>query len=267
MLPFLSLISVAELGRNPTVKDEIATTGGGSTSALMFTYPVHQAADILFCRANLVPVGKDQLPHLELTRTIARRFNERYSAGIPYFPEPEALLSRAPLLLGLDGRKMGKSLGNSIPLAASADETAHLIRAAKTDSERRITYEPERRPEVSNLLEIASLSPGVRPGRSRTRSATRGRRPSSASSSTPSTSTSDRSAADVTSWRRTPASCDPSSSAVTHSRDRSHRQRSGAFTNSCTRPTEYLLPVVTAVDAAFRHRWAWESSNAGRSFS
>ena len=164
ILPFLSLISVAELGRNPTVKDEIATTGGGSTSALMFTYPAHQAADILFCRANLVPVGKDQLPHLELTRTIARRFNERYSPDSPYFPEPEALLSRAPLLLGLDGRKMGKSRGNSIPLAASADETARLIRAARTDSERRITYEPDRRPEVSNLLEIASLGLGRPPG-------------------------------------------------------------------------------------------------------
>jgi tryptophanyl-tRNA synthetase len=164
ILPFLSLISVAELGRNPTVKDEIAMTGGGSTSALMFTYPAHQAADILFCHANLVPVGKDQLPHLELTRTIARRFNERYSPDVPYFPEPEALLSRTPLLLGLDGRKMGKSRGNSIPLAASADETARLIRGAKTDSERRITYEPERRPEVSNLLEIASLSLGRPPG-------------------------------------------------------------------------------------------------------
>ena len=88
ILPFLSLISVAELGRNPTVKDEIAMTGGGSTSALMFTYPAHQAADILFCRANLVPVGKDQLPHLELTRTIARRFNERYSPDLPYSPSP-----------------------------------------------------------------------------------------------------------------------------------------------------------------------------------
>jgi tryptophanyl-tRNA synthetase len=163
LLPFLSLISVAELGRNPTVKEEIAMTGGGSTSALMFTYPAHQAADILFCRANLVPVGRDQLPHLELTRTIARRFNERYSPDLPYFPEPEALLSRTPVLLGLDGRKMGKSRGNSIPLAASADETAHLIRGAKTDSERRITYEPRRRPEVSNLLEIASLSLGRRP--------------------------------------------------------------------------------------------------------
>jgi tryptophanyl-tRNA synthetase len=157
VLPFLSLVSVAELGRNPTVKEEVAMSGGGSTSALMFTYPVHQAADILFCHANLVPVGKDQLPHLELTRTIARRFNERYSPDRPYFPLPQALLSQTPLLLGLDGRKMGKSRRNSIPLAAGEDETARLINGAKTDAERHITYDPERRPEVANLLQIAAL--------------------------------------------------------------------------------------------------------------
>jgi tryptophanyl-tRNA synthetase len=163
LLPFLSLVSVAELSRNPTVKEEIATAGGGSTSALMFTYPVHQAADILFCRANLVPVGKDQLPHLELTRTIARRFNERYSRERPYFPQPEALLSRVPLLLGLDGRKMGKSRGNSIPIAAGEGQTARLIRSAKTDGDRRITYDPKHRPEVSNLLRIATLCLERRP--------------------------------------------------------------------------------------------------------
>ncbi|GAA2120567.1 hypothetical protein GCM10009759_69590 [Kitasatospora saccharophila] len=73
MLPFLSLVSVAELSRNPTVKDEITHSRQGTVSGLMFTYPVHQAADILFCKADLVPVGQDQLPHLELTRTIARR--------------------------------------------------------------------------------------------------------------------------------------------------------------------------------------------------
>jgi tryptophanyl-tRNA synthetase len=157
LLPFLSLVSTAEVGRNPTVKEEIAATGGRATSALMFVYPVHQAADILFCHANLVPVGKDQLPHLELTRTIARRFNERYSPGRPYFEPPEALLSRTPLLLGLDGRKMGKSLRNAVPLAAGEDETARLIRRAKTDPERRISYDPVRRPEVANLLRIASL--------------------------------------------------------------------------------------------------------------
>ena len=157
MLPFLSLVSVAEVSRNPTVKDEFASAGGAAMSALMFTYPVHQAADILFCHANLVPVGSDQLPHIELTRTIARRFNDRYSPGRPYFPEPDGLLSDAPLILGMDGGKMSKSRGNAIALAASEDETAQLIRTARTDTERQITYEPERRPEISNLVLLAAL--------------------------------------------------------------------------------------------------------------
>ncbi len=157
MLPFLSLVSVAELRRNPTVKDEAAAAGLAGMTALMFTYPVHQAADILSCHANLVPVGKDQLPHLELTRVIARRFNERYSPGQPYFPEPEALLSAAPLLVGLDGRKMGKSFNNSVRIRATADETAALVARAKTDSERVISYEPDRRPGVAGLLLMAAL--------------------------------------------------------------------------------------------------------------
>ena len=90
MLPFLSLVSVAELERNPTVKQELADSGR-SMSGLLLTYPVHQAADILFCHADVVPVGRDQLPHLELTRTIARRFTQRYG---PCFTEPEAAAVR-----------------------------------------------------------------------------------------------------------------------------------------------------------------------------
>jgi tryptophanyl-tRNA synthetase len=110
MLPLLSLVSVTELSRNPTVKDEMKAAGLSSMSGLMFTYPVHQAADILFCKATTVPVGKDQLPHIELTRTIARRFNTRYGmTGAEPFPLPDALLSDAPLLLGTDGQKMSKS--------------------------------------------------------------------------------------------------------------------------------------------------------------
>ncbi len=88
LLPFLSLVSVPELERNPTVKDEIQHSRQSSVSGLMFTYPAHQAADILFCKANLVPVGQDQLPHVEITRTIARRFNHRYADGAPVFPGP-----------------------------------------------------------------------------------------------------------------------------------------------------------------------------------
>lgn len=154
MLPFLSLMSVAELQRNPTVKAETAATGGRGMSGLMLTYPVHQAADILFCAANLVPVGQDQLPHLETTRLIARRFNDRYGAGLS---EPEALLSAAPLLLGTDGAKMSKSAGNAISLRAGEDETTRLIRSAKTDADRHIAYDPARRPEVSSLLLTAAL--------------------------------------------------------------------------------------------------------------
>jgi tryptophanyl-tRNA synthetase len=157
LLPFLSLVSTAELSRNPTVKDEIAHSRQASVSGLMFTYPVHQAADILFCKANLVPVGQDQLPHLELARTVARRFNDRYGAGRAVFPQPSALLSRAPVLLGTDGAKMSKSRGNAIALAAGADETARLIKGARTDAERHITYDPATRPEVSSLLLLAAL--------------------------------------------------------------------------------------------------------------
>ena len=104
-------------------------------------------------------MGQDQLPHVEMTRLIARRFNERYPgpAGVLVFPEPDALLSTAPLLLGTDGAKMSKSRGNAIALRATADETASLIKGAKTDAQRRIGYDPAARPEVSSLVLLAAL--------------------------------------------------------------------------------------------------------------
>jgi tryptophanyl-tRNA synthetase len=101
--------------------------------------------------------------HLELTRTIARRFNARYAPETGIFPEPEALLSAAPLLLGTDGGKMSKSRGNAVALADDADQTARLIRGAKTDSIRHITYEPATRPEVSSLVLLAALCLGRDP--------------------------------------------------------------------------------------------------------
>jgi len=165
LLPFLTLVSMGELDRNPTVKEEIEAAGLTTVNAGMYTYPVHQAADILFCKGNVVPVGKDQLSHLELTRKIARRFNQRYGKSHPVFPEPEALLSEAPKILGLDGaQKMSKSRNNAVALGASADETARLVKRATTDAERRITYDPEKRPAVSNLLELVSLCTGDKPG-------------------------------------------------------------------------------------------------------
>ncbi|HEX6338556.1 MAG TPA: tryptophan--tRNA ligase [Jiangellaceae bacterium] len=160
MLPFLALTTVPELQRNPTVKSEAADAGLSSTNGLLLTYPVHQAADILFCHGNLVPVGQDQLPHIEQTRLVARRFNERFGR---LFTEPQALLSDSPVLLGIDGRKMSKSRGNGISLRANEDETARLIRRAVTDSERMITYEPARRPEVASLLLVGAQCAGTSP--------------------------------------------------------------------------------------------------------
>lgn len=159
MVPFLTLVSNAELSRNPTVKEEIQAAGLKSVNAGMYTYPVHQAVDILFCKGNDVPAGKDQLPHIEMARTIARRFNEKFCKGRePIFPEPNVLLSKTPHIMGLDGsQKMSKSRGNAIMLSATEDETAALIKKAKTDGDRNITYDPINRPEVANLLMLISL--------------------------------------------------------------------------------------------------------------
>ena len=100
---------------------------------------------------------KDQLPHIEQTRQIARKFNERYGH---VFPEPEGVLNSAPEIPGLDGRKMSKSYGNAISLCLTEEETAKLIKKSKTDSERSITFDKENRPGVSALLTTASLCTG-----------------------------------------------------------------------------------------------------------
>jgi tryptophanyl-tRNA synthetase len=179
VLPFLSLISEPELHRNPTVKAELLAAqvrGARPLTGLMLTYPVHQAADILFCKGNVVPVGKDQLPHIEVTRLLARRFNEHF-CGVKYdqldsqgkplnignavFPEPNALLSKASHVPGLDGRKMSKSFGNTISLSMSEDETASVIKKSPTDSIREVSYDPENRVEVSSLLTICALVEGL----------------------------------------------------------------------------------------------------------
>lgn len=159
---FLSLVTEAELHRNPTVKAELEAAQR-PMSGLLLTYPVHQAADILCAKANLVPVGQDQLPHLEQTRVVAKRFNKRYPAvnakgekhGV--LPLAQALLGQGAMILGTDAQKMSKSRHNTIELRASADETAKILKKAVTDSDRNITYDPVGRPAVANLLLIASL--------------------------------------------------------------------------------------------------------------
>jgi tryptophanyl-tRNA synthetase len=124
------------LERVPTYKDKIAQLGsqGKDINTYGFLgYPELMTADIILYKADTVPVGEDQLPHLELAREIVRRFNNLYK---PIFPEPNAFLSKAPLLPGIDGRKMSKSYGNEIPFAASPDEIRAKVRLMVTDPQR-----------------------------------------------------------------------------------------------------------------------------------
>ncbi len=158
LVPFLTLISVAELERNPTTKEEIQSANIKNISAGMLVYPAHQACDILSVNANLIPVGKDQLPHIELTRLIAKRFNNKFCSETPLFKEPYCLLSNNPNIIGLDGKqKMSKSRNNAIMLKFNKDEIANVVKKAVTDSDKHITYDPKNRPEVSNLVLLISL--------------------------------------------------------------------------------------------------------------
>jgi len=129
---YLNLVTVARLERNPTVKAEVELRGFvRDLPAGFLCYPVSQAADITGFRATLVPVGEDQLPMIEQTNEIARRVNRL--AGAHVLPDCRALLSATPRLPGIDGRKASKSLGNAVPLVASADEIRKLVGAMYTD--------------------------------------------------------------------------------------------------------------------------------------
>jgi len=130
----LSMITPAKwVQTDPTLKDMVAMLHEDLSYGLL-GYPVLQTVDILSVQASQVPVGKDQLAHLEISRDIARRFNHLYQTEL--FAEPRPLLTETPLLLGLDGRKMGKSYGNAIFLSDTADETLKKIKTAITDPAR-----------------------------------------------------------------------------------------------------------------------------------
>lgn len=131
----LSMITpVSWLERNPTYKELQENIEHRDLSTFGFLgYPVLMAADIILYKGTRVPVGHDQLPHLEITREIARRFNHLYGN---VFPEPEAFLTETPKLLGLDGRKMSKSYGNSIYLSDTAEETSKKVLSMMTDPAR-----------------------------------------------------------------------------------------------------------------------------------
>lgn len=128
------LVSVNSLRHNPTIKTEAKQYGYDELSYGFLGYPVSQTADITFCNADLVPVGDDQLPHMEQARKIVRRFNELYGETLCV---PRELLSDTPRLPGLDGNsKMGKSLGNAIYLSDDAATVADKVKSALTDPNR-----------------------------------------------------------------------------------------------------------------------------------
>lgn len=152
------LVPVSRAQQNPTVKEETKATAKGKMSLGMLGFPVSQAADILAFNADLVPVGEDQLPHIEQTRDVARTFNHTFGK---VFKEPEALLSKTPRLMGLDAeQKMSKSRGNAIFLSDSKDAIMKKMKSATTDSGKDMVYDEKKKPAVSNLLQMYHLFSG-----------------------------------------------------------------------------------------------------------
>ncbi len=151
----LSMITpVPWLERNPTYKDQITQLSNKDLSTFGFLgYPVLQAADIIMYKAYGVPVGVDQVPHVEITREIARRFNYFYG---DIFPEPESLLTDTSKILGLDRRKMSKSYNNAIFLSDSPDEITAKVAKMLTDIQRARKSDPGN-PDVCNVFEFHKL--------------------------------------------------------------------------------------------------------------
>jgi tryptophanyl-tRNA synthetase len=149
---FTTVAPLGELERMTQFKDKTEKLESIPTGVLC--YPVLQAADILLYRANRVPVGDDQLQHLELTREIARRWNNAYAKDRPFFPEPEGMVTEAKRIRGLDGQaKMSKSLGNTIGLLDTPDEIWQKLRPAPTDPAR-VTKKDPGNPEICNIFSL-----------------------------------------------------------------------------------------------------------------
>src|SRR3989339_2226506 len=141
------LITKARLERNPTLKEQVRDLNIENLVYGHLGYPVLQAADILLYKGDAVPVGEDQLPHIEITREIARRFNTQYAPNDPVFPEPEGLVTNFARLPGLDGHRMSKSLGNVVLLSDDAETVKQKLRKAVTDPQKVRRNDPGR-PEV-----------------------------------------------------------------------------------------------------------------------
>jgi tryptophanyl-tRNA synthetase len=149
---FNTLTPIGELERQTQFKDKAQRQE--SVAAGLLNYPVLQAADILLYRADLVPVGEDQVHHLELSREIARKWNARFGGGEEFFPEPKALLTAARRIMGLDGQsKMSKSLGNTVGLLEPLDAVWEKLRPAVTDPKRVRRTDPGT-PEVCNIYHL-----------------------------------------------------------------------------------------------------------------
>ncbi len=153
-LLFSMLITSSRLERNPTLKDQVRELNMESISFGHLGYPVLQAADILLYKGNVVPVGEDQLPHLEITRELARRFNNHFphpaTGGV--FEEPEPRITKFSRLAGLDGKaKMSKSLGNTVLLSETPEEVAKKVGRAVTDTQKIRKNDPGR-PEVCTVF-------------------------------------------------------------------------------------------------------------------
>ena len=141
---------VSWLERTPTYKEKKQNQPDDVNHGLL-TYPVLQAADIVIYKASLVPVGKDQAAHLELSREIVRAFNSRYG---PTFPEPEAVFTQAPVVLGTDGvKKMSKSVGNTIDILGEPDLIRKQVMSMVTDTKRILRTDPGR-PEICNVCQL-----------------------------------------------------------------------------------------------------------------
>src|SRR3972149_3911469 len=148
------IVPVPWLERNPTYKEQQEQLANRDLATYGFMgYPVLQSADILLYRADEVPVGQDQLPHLELTREIARRFNHVYRS---VFPEPKALLTDAPKLPGTDGRKMSKSYNNAIFLSDPEPTVREKLRTMVTDPARKRRSDPGN-PEVCPVFDLQKI--------------------------------------------------------------------------------------------------------------
>jgi tryptophanyl-tRNA synthetase len=149
---FNTVTPLGELERQTQFKDKASRQE--SVLAGLLNYPVLQAADILIYRADLVPVGEDQVQHLELSREIARRWNARFGEGEDYFPEPQPLLTTSRRIMGLDGQaKMSKSLGNTVGLLEEPDAIWEKLRPAVTDPKRVRRTDPGT-PEVCNIYHL-----------------------------------------------------------------------------------------------------------------